>query len=157
MKDIFHQESFSEICKENSKLRTYSLIKNTIGNEKYLNKIENIQERISLAKFRLSNHELMIEKGRHLKIERHCRLCPFCPEKVEDEMHFLLDCKCFSKLRMELFEKTYQKIPSFPYHINAQKFVILMTDSNIIPVTAKYIFKMMELRNSLMENHKTNE
>ena len=56
MKDTFHQESFPEICKENSNLRTYTLIKNTIGNEKYLNKIENTQERISLTTFILAYH-----------------------------------------------------------------------------------------------------
>ena len=31
MQDIFHQESFSEIRKEDGKLRTHSLFKDTIG------------------------------------------------------------------------------------------------------------------------------
>ena len=67
LRDIFHQESFSAISNESSKLRTYSLFKNDIGFEKYLNSVQNLQERTFLTKFRLSNHELMIEKGRHLK------------------------------------------------------------------------------------------
>ena len=59
--------------------------------QSYLNQIENIHECISLPKFRLSNHSLMIEKGRYQKIEKAFRFCPFCPQQVEDEMHFLLD------------------------------------------------------------------
>jgi hypothetical protein len=156
MKDIFHQESFSEIQNESSKLKTYSHIKNSIGCEEYLSKIENIQERISFSKLRLSNHPLMIEKGRHEKIERKFRFCPFCPEKVEDEIHFLLECKCFMKLRNELFEKICQKNTSFPHIINAQKFVILMTDSNITPLTAQYIYRTLGVRDFLIGKHKNN-
>ena len=65
MTDIFHQNSFSEIGKDSSKLRTYSKIKTKIGYEKYLTQIQNTNTRISFTKFRLSSHHLMIETGRH--------------------------------------------------------------------------------------------
>ena len=68
--DIFHQNVFENIRKENSKLRTYSLLKTEIGKEKYLDRVQNVQNRVLLTKIRLSNHTLMIEKGRHLKIEK---------------------------------------------------------------------------------------
>ena len=45
MQDIFHQESFSEIRKEDGKLRTHSLFKDTIGIEKYIYTIRNVEER----------------------------------------------------------------------------------------------------------------
>ena len=32
----------------------------------------------------------MIEKGRHLKIEKDERYCPFCPYEIETEKHFIL-------------------------------------------------------------------
>ena len=105
MCDIFHQSAFEQINTENSKLRTYKLIKTNIGREIYLEKLENIQNRISFTKFRLSNHLLMIEKGRHNKIARDMRFCPFCPQKIEDEIHFLIECKCFETHRKELFDK----------------------------------------------------
>ena len=63
--DIFHQNAFSEISKDNSKLRTYNLVKTKIGLENYLNSNMVIKDRIALTKLRLSNHTLMIEKGRH--------------------------------------------------------------------------------------------
>ena len=59
LRDIFHQTSFSEIQKDSSKLRTYGVIKTQIGYENYLNEIQNTQTRISLTKFRLSNHHLL--------------------------------------------------------------------------------------------------
>lgn len=87
MKDIFHQESFSEIKKEESKLRTYAKLKTIIGMEKYIDLIQNKVERTAISKIRLSNHDLMIEKGRHLKIRKEQRFCPFCTNIIETEHH----------------------------------------------------------------------
>jgi hypothetical protein len=42
-----------------------------------------------LTKFRLSNHNLTIEKGRHLRIPVKERLCPFGCKDIEDEFHLL--------------------------------------------------------------------
>ena len=64
--EVFHQKAFTEIAKENSKLRTYSLVKQEVRREPYLSSVKNVKDRISMTKLRLSNHELMIEKGRHL-------------------------------------------------------------------------------------------
>ena len=61
MKDIFHQEAFAAINMESSKLRTYKLIKGEIS-EGYLSTVQNVKDRKTLTKFRLSNHTLRIEK-----------------------------------------------------------------------------------------------
>ena len=106
MQDIFHQNAFTDNQRENSKLRTYSLLKTSPGYETYLSDLHTIEERTALTKFRLSNHLLMIEKGRHLKIEPTSRLCPFCPHEIEDELHFFMDCKLHSYIRDELFPKS---------------------------------------------------
>ena len=63
--------------RDNSKLRTYGIIKRTLGNETYLLSNIKLDQRICRTKLRLSNHELMIEKGRHLKIGKTRRFCPF--------------------------------------------------------------------------------
>ena len=93
MKDVFHQHSLTDIQREDSKLSTYSLFKTIPGYEQYLTDIRTIQVRTALTKLRLSNHRLMIEKGRHSRIESKFRFCPFCPNEVEDEKHFLMKCK----------------------------------------------------------------
>ena len=154
MKDIFHQEAFSEIQKEGSKLRTYGRFKTLMGYEEYLSDIRNVKERTSLTKLRLSNHPLMIEKGRHLKIERNARFCPFCPDTIEDEIHFLINCKCFSGLRNTLFNRIREVIPPFPYTCKIRNFIVLMKYRNISGITAQYVSKAFEIREFLMAKHR---
>ena len=67
-KDIFHQTSFYEIQNDSSKLKTCSKLKRTMGVEYYLGNIHKIKDRISMTKFKLSNHKIIIEKGRHNNI-----------------------------------------------------------------------------------------
>ena len=157
LKDIFQQEAFSDIQRDDSKLRTYSLFKTSWGYEQYLSEISSIEERTALTKLRLSNHALMIEKGRHVRTEASIRFCPFCPTEVEDEQHFLMKCKCFSHLRKDLFIKTRITAPFSPYIPTEQKFITLMNNSTIIGKTAQYIFKAFELREFLLAKCKVHD
>ena len=68
-KHIFEQEAPSNIQKM-SKLESYSFVKHKSVFEGYLVSVENVSERIALFKLRLSNHNLMIEKGRHVGMAR---------------------------------------------------------------------------------------
>ena len=55
---------------------------------------------ISIAKLRLSSHQLNIETGKHRDIahsERKCNLCN--TEDLEDEYHFSLICPVYNELR----------------------------------------------------------
>ena len=49
----------------------------------------------------------MIEKGRHLGIDRNYRNCPICLKRnvyvIEDEFHFMMVCPEYEPLRYELF------------------------------------------------------
>ena len=65
LKDDFHRESIAKINSDQSKLRTYAKLKTVIGFEEYLKSIKNIMDRTAITKIRLSNHDLLIEKGRH--------------------------------------------------------------------------------------------
>ena len=96
--DKFHQNSFESIQNNQGKLRTYGIFKKEIGFENYLSNIKDPQKRTVVTKFRLSNHKLMIEVGRHQNIPKEFRFCPFCL-KVETETHFLLECHVYSTLR----------------------------------------------------------
>ena len=153
MSDIFHQNSFSEIKKDSSKLRTYSMIKTQIGYENYLSHIQNIQNRVSFTKFRLSNHRLMIETGRHQRIEKNLRFCPFCPTKIEDEFHFLLECQVFKTPREELI-KAAMEVGNFSQLGKLEKFVTLFSNQEIIPHTASCIHRMFYIREYILGKHK---
>ena len=60
------------------KLRTLVLFKSNLSVENYLLLHIPRRLRVALAKFRVGNHDLEIEKGRYVKVpvdERFCKLC----------------------------------------------------------------------------------
>ena len=136
MTDIFHQNAFAKINRNNSKLRTYAKIKKEPGLESYLSTVINVDKRIHLSKTRLSSHDLNIEKGRHYGLEVYQRECQFCPgHLVEDETHFLLSCTTFSSLREELFTETRKMFPRFHNNTREQKMLYLLSENKIIKFT----------------------
>ena len=155
MADIFHQEAFAEINRDGSKLRTYAKIKKEHGIENYLNTITNVERRIHLCKIRLSNHELMIEKGRHQGLEINQRNCPFCPGNLlEDELHFLFTCNTYSFVREELFSGIKHFFPRFEHFSKEQQMKTLLSDENLVNFSGIYILKALELRRFILNKHK---
>ena len=89
------------------------------------------------SKLRLSNHALMIETGRHNKIPKEMRFCPFCPTLVETEIHFLFQCSTYSIMR-DIFHKTItENKPEFPWYTFDETLEYIMT--NIDGNVANYI------------------
>ena len=157
--DIFHQDALASISEDSSKLRTYSRIKTKLGIENYLTSHAkvNIQDRIALSKFRLSNHDLMNEKGRHVKINKNERFCPFCPSQIETEMHFLLNCKTFTDLRRDLLTKIIHKTPTFNFLSEEEKFIHLLNEEDTIKNVGTFLRKSFQCRTFLLEKHKNSD
>ena len=152
--DIFHQNAFAEISRESSKLRTYSLVKKEAGEEPYLNFVKNSNDRMSMTKFRLSNHKLMIEKGRHMNLEREDRKCPFCPS-VEDGNHFLLHCRIYSILREIMLSTVEEKLNEQLNRNDEMKMMrYLLGNKELSPIVAKYLKQTMELGDFLIDSPK---
>ena len=82
------------------KLSLYSRIKPVFCRSQYLD-ILPYELRKTITRFVSSNHELNIEKGRHIGLERPERICKVCDdlEAVEDERHFLCVCPKYKDLR----------------------------------------------------------
>ena len=157
LKDIFHQESFCGISSQSSKLRTYGKLKTEPGREAYLDDIKNITERTALTKLRLSNHDLLIEKGRHQGLSKHDRFCPFCKSSIETEEHFLIKCQTFLPLRKELYNKIKYELPFFMRANDNQKFQVLTSEPTVAHITANYLQKAFEIRRFLLANLKPND
>ena len=135
LKERFHQDSFAEINSNTSKLRTYAKLKSEAGFEKYIKFTENIMDRTAITKLRLSNHELMIEKGRHQGQEINQRLCPFCENSVETEQHFLINCKNFRIHRTQFFTSVTEINNDFDNFDEDDKFHFLLTDIEALKLT----------------------
>ena len=80
----------------------------------YLTDIKNRKPRVTFAKYRLSDHCLVIEKGRHKRpsVPREERFFQFCPSTVENEIHFLIQCSTH-KNGNELFNMTQREVPNY--------------------------------------------
>ena len=153
--DIYHQTTLEGIKSVESRLRTYALFKTSPGFEKYLDEISGIKNRTALTKFRISNHRLMIEKGRHSKpkVPKELRFCHFCPNSVEDEKHFLLVCPTYKYIRSDLYseaKKVFSKITNQP---RDYRFLQLMSDVTA-PSVSQFISRAMELREFLLSKNK---
>ena len=81
-------------------------MKTEIGLEDYFHQITNIKNRVLFSKIRLSNHKLKTEEGRYNKVPKEQRHCPFCPNYVEDEIHFLTQCPVYHNQREHLMLET---------------------------------------------------
>ena len=92
---------------EMSKGEHYKNYKSLLDVETYLSIDISYKYRRVLANFRCSAHELMIEKGRHLCIDRNFRNCPICLKRnvyvIEDEFHFMMVCPEYEHLRYDFF------------------------------------------------------
>ena len=133
-----------------SKLRTLSMYKLEFCTEQYL--YLNMPQRLRsfLAKFRIGNHELEIERGRHQNIpvsERICKLCFNCNNVyVEDEYHVILQCPSYEELRL-----TYLNINNKPQNLHT--FIALMSvQNNQLVNLANFVTNMFKLRKVLLSS-----
>ena len=150
-KDIFQQTSISGI-QSTSKLCTYVALKDNITFEEYLISVKNISNRIALTRFRLSNHTLMIEKGRHNNTNQTDRICPFCPKRIENEFHFLIKCPIYTNLRLSLHDEIAKITTGFyPLDNDNSLFRSLLSNPRITHLTARFIKLAMDLRAFLLE------
>ena len=69
-------------CGQGKKLRTYKTFKTVIGFEKYLDMLKNQKQRKLYSRFRLSSHDLEIEKGRYgtNSLPADQKICKLCNE-----------------------------------------------------------------------------
>ena len=156
--------AISKICQENydrfwkekilqsSKATYFCKFKLSIGLEKHLKFNFNIRHKKAISRFRMSNHTLMIEKGRHKKIERNERKCYFCKDKIEDEVHFLVNCPLYTSQRNILVMVCNEICIRFANYSEEQKIIFLMSNEHekVIKALGKYIFESLGIRDKIV-------
>ena len=144
IRDQYIQSFFADV-NSNKRLEKYNVFKLEFCYEKYLDvlfpKARNI-----LAKFRCSAHNLMIEQGRFINVERSNRICQFCNMNcIEDEYHFLLICPVYRDLRQKYFKKYYYTWAS----INKFKLLLTSKSETIIKQLGHYLIQAFQRRSNL--------
>ena len=146
------QEQYSNI-KNSQKLEFFLSVYRMGKRPHYVDKLINITDRSMLCKIRISAHQLMIEKGRHLNIPKNNRLCPLCDSNIEDEDHFLFKCNDY-KTQRTIFEnkiinhhKLYKKIS------NKDKVNIMMNSNSIqiLKMSSNFISNCLEFRKNRIQ------
>ena len=152
--DTFHQDAFTTINREESKLRTFGKLKTTIGISPYLTQVKHLDSRKALSKVRLSNHDLMIEKGCHLKIDKTQRFCPFCPRSIETELYFLLHCKTYRVMWEPLCSEIQDTIEISDQTSDQEKINILLSNVFVAPMVGNFLHKALSIRKFLLSKPK---
>ncbi len=98
--------------------------------------------RVALAKLRVGNHDLEIEKGRHHNKSRMDRICKFCYLAVEDEYHVLFGCNLYNELRDRYIDDEY-KTPR-----NLYTFCNLLSTTNdaCIVKLSQFVYHVFKMR-----------
>ena len=118
--------------------------------ENNLSVIKDTDIRICFMSFRISSHKLEIEIGRYKKLPVKDGLCKlYNSGAVEDEKHFIFNCKLYSSLRQTFFADAKKKsCKNFSSLSPDDQLIRLMTNEsdNIILSFSKYIFDCFNLR-----------
>ena len=77
----------------------YNKVKSVFEREKYVDVIWMEAYRSALAQFRMGISQINVHRYRFSPTKENTT-CPFCPEKVESEVHFLLQRPMYNQLRV---------------------------------------------------------
>ena len=150
--DSFQKSAMDKMKHPTSKLRTYSAFAQKNKTPDYLCSTVNTRKRKLFTRLRLSNHDLMIEKGRPLKLKVHERTCPLCNNGLEDEIHFTILCPALACTREKFFSEVTETLPTFTNLCDHDKFVhIINPIPSIAAKAASYIALITEERQKLIE------
>ena len=131
-------------------LRTYKQIRTNqeVTMEPYLDLVQNYRYRKAISSIRTSSHTLAVEYGRHHNIPLDMRLCHTC-YMIEDEMHFILNCKINQVERDMVYCNIMQVDQSFMDLYATDKFDYLFSNKNprILTWLGKFIHKSLSSRN----------
>ena len=101
---------WNETTKRQNKLQCYLALNREYTVADYLSTVTDTRQRKTMTRYRLSNHNLAIEKGRHRQtwLPREDRLCTNCNQgAIETEFHFLAECCQWKEIRDQLFPKFF--------------------------------------------------
>ena len=135
----------------NRKLCVYTLFKTDTTKTDSLDAIKNPLDRTAINKFRLGNHQLLIETGRQTvpKTPEKLRICTSCQSNdVENESHVLFSCALYNNFRSKFFDEITGKYKFFKdLSINSKiLFLFNSIDPFICRSVAAFLFVVMNYR-----------
>ena len=150
--EVFRNQ-WKQKLEASTKADTYRTFKMDMRFENYLSHPKR-KERVAMTKLRISDHKLMVEKGRHAHpiIPREDRKCHMCTTEVENEVHFLTDCKIYGS-QNDFWNQVTTK---FPQTLNLNKedklvFILTQEDPELMELLLKSNYEWQRLNSFLCE------
>ena len=113
----------------------------------YVDILKNKNKRAMLSELGISAHKLAIECGRYLNIPKHERICTACNSGyVEDEQHFLLNCRVYKPLRQILCSK----LVIFNHQCLNLKIILDNLNNYIFNMSSNFIEKCLNQRETAL-------
>ena len=114
--------------------------------ENYLNHLTINTFWISLTRFRLFSHDLLIETGRHQNIPRANTICQHCNMNIiENEYHFLLVCQKYNRRQIKYLPWYYCHWPT----LRKCNTLMSCTSPNTVNNLSKYLYFAFKERTSV--------
>ena len=124
-------------------MRTYVTFKTSFVPEDYLS-IKQEKYRKAFTKLRISAHRLAIERGRYTTppTPAEKRTCRHCPTDIENEYHFLIECKQYSINRENLYMAIADKCEQFTNLDKQVKFTYMLSAGvDVAELVSKFTFE----------------
>lgn len=144
---------WTSTTKMQSKLQCYLALNRQYTVAEYLSTVTDEKLRKTLTMYRLSDHSLAIETGRHRQtwLPREDRLCELCPHRqAETETHFLLHCSKYEHIRADFLSKIKHKVTDFDSLPDQTKMQHILGENRVSSLAAA---KYVRLCHSLRDNH----
>ena len=137
------QNSLKNQCEAMPKLRTFTIFKELDKTPCYITKPMSFIQRKFISKLRLGCLEIRLETGRYARprLPAEARLCQVCDnenEEVENEFHFLFNCKSLEEERSPWLN-SLQKPENFINPPPNEMLGIVLNIHNNVKQTAQYI------------------
>ena len=118
--------------------------------ESYVQKLMSLSHRHALAKFQCGVAPLRLETGRYANIPEHEQCCFNCEDKIESELHVLVECPVYENFRDDLYDVANQKVANFDQLSSQQKLCAILSNSSIAHKSAKTCHMILERRHELL-------
>ena len=109
------------------KLRLFKSYKTTFDADNYVCKHFSKRKRSLFAQLRVGILPLEVEAGRDRNIPPENRLCPFCVNMPEDEIHFMCICPTYAVYREIMYDKISLNSSNFTLLDKENKFIYVMS------------------------------
>ena len=147
--------------KKKPKLRTYKTFKTKLEMEPYLISEHQKAARYILTSIRTGTNKLRIDTGRYKKPVKEpveTRVCNVCKcGAIEDEKHFILDCKTYDALRTNMIDRikiNTKDVCSLAMYAREERWRILMNPqgkkSEITEPVKEFLKNAMKMRSSIL-------